>query len=564
DKPKRRGQSRLGALQACGPIYSLLSSYSHNSQVQKPAAVCIVEAKTEKLDTNAEANAEALQILENKDNDVTHLVVGVTRGARLTVSRRSDLQKSAISTVQDTSTDLGPLTADMSRCFKPEANKDSKDKTKVDPDQKRIALSNKYVVKGQGDALLKEYKPASYEARQGAERLSVEPVPYQEISFKVLALIVEISEQVDRKRKAFADFVASITANEQHVTKGQLDKLTSDKSVSAFDESFRAEVGEALAKARSGGPKGMSKLPAVLSNYVVEGKKDPTKINNQSKPWASKIAVLTEAAKTGKAGMPVATLAALTAGPKHTINGASGVNGASMSALSKGDVYAFYISAAATSDKGFEKNKAKAYKLANKDNTRVVIVDLYTDADAATFKGLALRVQLRRDGTGIVPDVAADEEELKKMCLVRCKPTSSPPSSSGNTVVLENHLPVVMACPSMPFSDLLQATGAGKSTFINAFVNYLLCDTLEEALNAKQLTFAIPSSFSVPRSTKSGEESVTQFYVIYAININRKLLRLVYTPGLGDTRGVDQDHKNVANIMRILESLSTISSILVL
>lgn len=128
---------------------------------------------------------------------------------------------------------------------------------------------------------------------------------------------------------------------------------------------------------------------------------------------------------------------------------------------------------------------------------------------------------------------------------------------------------------------IMGATGAGKSTFINAFINYLLYDTLQDALNAEQLTFAIPGSFSVPdpkiadrkievqwgsenpTESMSGQgQSATQSCVIYAININGKLLRLVDTPGLGDTRGIDQDYKNVADIMRILESLNTISAIL--
>ncbi|KAJ2994487.1 hypothetical protein NUW58_g1542 [Xylaria curta] len=128
---------------------------------------------------------------------------------------------------------------------------------------------------------------------------------------------------------------------------------------------------------------------------------------------------------------------------------------------------------------------------------------------------------------------------------------------------------------------ILGQTGAGKSTLINSIINYLLYDTFQDALQADQLSFAVPGSFSFEHEkianktihVKWGSEnptesfsnqgqSATQSCIIYAVNINGRLFRFVDTPGLGDTRGIDQDHKNVADIMRVLESLNTISSIL--
>lgn len=690
----------VGLSKPAGASQFLLTSSSPSSQIQQASAICAVQAKIETLDTNSEALKDAvnLQILENTDNNATHVVVGVTRGARLTVQ----LQNSGAGDAKDISTDLERLASEVGRCFNTESpgDDDQGEEQNAAPDGELVALSDKYEVKARSDFTLKAYKTTTYEGIckfaaqfptaiekataalsvqlmpikdflelvQGEEELSFELAPYKEVDQKVLAQIVEISDKIGVEKKAFADFMTSFKAHKQYLPKDQLDKFAQDKAADNLDDKFRFEVGDALAKARSSS-KGASKLTNMLADYAAEGKKDPSKINSNLKPWATKISFLSEAEE---AGIPVSTLAALTAGPKSATNGVNGVNGTSKSALLTGDVYALYVSAAATL-KNFEKTKAKAYELLSKDKTRVVIVDLDTDEEAATFKGVAPCIQLRRDGKGIVSDIVADEEELEKMCLIRCKPTSSPPSSSGDvSVVLENRLPVIMACPypacskvgatalstwmcptckeqvtfgcieteghyhmycncgsydsasaefrcnskdthgsafvsitpaegetaeaasarfrsqlcqMKPFEQynilIMGATGAGKSTFINAFVNYLLYDTLEDALDAEQLTYAIPGSFSVPHPTiankkvevswgsenpteaySSGGQSATQSCVIYAININGKLLRLVDTPGLGDTRGIDQDYKNVADIMRILESLNTISSIL--
>lgn len=46
----------------------------------------------------------------------------------------------------------------------------------------------------------------------------------------------------------------------------------------------------------------------------------------------------------------------------------------------------------------------------------------------------------------------------------------------------------------------------GKSTFINAFVNYLTFDTLEEAKQHDDLTWVIPCSFSTQTMDRGGPD----------------------------------------------------------
>jgi hypothetical protein len=46
----------------------------------------------------------------------------------------------------------------------------------------------------------------------------------------------------------------------------------------------------------------------------------------------------------------------------------------------------------------------------------------------------------------------------------------------------------------------------GKSTFINAFVNYLTFDTLEDAKQHDDLTWVIPSSFSTQTMDREGPD----------------------------------------------------------
>src|SRR5687768_6623261 len=103
---------------------------------------------------------------------------------------------------------------------------------------------------------------------------------------------------------------------------------------------------------------------------------------------------------------------------------------------------------------------------------------------------------------------------------------------------------------------LLGETGVGKSTFINAFVNYLKFETLDEAKSG-DMEVLITSKFTITdenyktRTIKVGIDdtneqignvgvSSTQGCRSYVFHVAEdKIIRLIDTPGIGDTRGID-------------------------
>ncbi|CAF4753446.1 unnamed protein product [Rotaria sp. Silwood1] len=130
---------------------------------------------------------------------------------------------------------------------------------------------------------------------------------------------------------------------------------------------------------------------------------------------------------------------------------------------------------------------------------------------------------------------------------------------------------------------LLGETGVGKSTFINAFANYLTFHTLEEA-EAGQSVVLIPVSFmitvgdnfeehivkfgSVDESNNEDFDhpghSVTQHCKSYIFNLNdsdQRKLCIIDTPGFGDTRGIEQDDLNMEHILEYVNNLTHINAI---
>ena len=127
---------------------------------------------------------------------------------------------------------------------------------------------------------------------------------------------------------------------------------------------------------------------------------------------------------------------------------------------------------------------------------------------------------------------------------------------------------------------MLGETGVGKSTFINSFANYLHSQSLDEALR-KQPLCLIPSSFTLPdenfenREIKFGDleddnevhaigQSATQQCKSFVFPFDGTRVRLIDTPGLGDTRGVNQDKFNFENILTCIRHFDYVSCICIL
>ncbi|KAJ3533254.1 hypothetical protein NM208_g8070 [Fusarium decemcellulare] len=138
-----------------------------------------------------------------------------------------------------------------------------------------------------------------------------------------------------------------------------------------------------------------------------------------------------------------------------------------------------------------------------------------------------------------------------------------------------------------PVEDLniliLGETGVGKSTWINAFINYLSYESISDALDAEDFKWVIPCSFqtqsvvdgkfveteikigsSQSEKDGSGGQSATQSTEVYAVNIGKTRVRLIDTPGIGDTRGVDQDNSNMNDILTVLRTYNNLHGVLIL
>ncbi|KAH9390425.1 hypothetical protein TYRP_023077 [Tyrophagus putrescentiae] len=130
---------------------------------------------------------------------------------------------------------------------------------------------------------------------------------------------------------------------------------------------------------------------------------------------------------------------------------------------------------------------------------------------------------------------------------------------------------------------LLGETGAGKSTSINSIANYMKYPTFEVAANHKFIDL-IPSKFilgdedgnMVPIHSSGGDvssidnermesgKSSTKDPRAYLFKHGNTEVRLIDTPGIGDTDGVDQDKENFDKILSYLHMIKELHGIIIL
>ncbi|CAF1309328.1 unnamed protein product [Adineta ricciae] len=126
---------------------------------------------------------------------------------------------------------------------------------------------------------------------------------------------------------------------------------------------------------------------------------------------------------------------------------------------------------------------------------------------------------------------------------------------------------------------LLGEVGVGKSTFVNALINYLKFESFEKACAEKPVT-AIPVSFPLAVGDQFDEhvvelggidanedhrnpgQSVTRQCKSYVIPISAQLnIRLIDTPGMGDARGLNQDDLMMQHILSCINNYQYINAI---
>ncbi|KAF0530837.1 p-loop containing nucleoside triphosphate hydrolase [Gigaspora margarita] len=129
---------------------------------------------------------------------------------------------------------------------------------------------------------------------------------------------------------------------------------------------------------------------------------------------------------------------------------------------------------------------------------------------------------------------------------------------------------------------LLGETGAGKSTFINAFANYFKFNSLDDAISG-EIDALITSSFTITNEnceTKtitivSKDEdksdvvdnvggSTTKECGVYVFHAGENKIRFIDTPGIGDTRGIEYDEKNIENILKNIRYHEDLNGICIL
>ena len=125
---------------------------------------------------------------------------------------------------------------------------------------------------------------------------------------------------------------------------------------------------------------------------------------------------------------------------------------------------------------------------------------------------------------------------------------------------------------------ILGETGVGKSTWINAFANYVMYNKFQyaeqgELINMISAKFTITdddyNETLITIGQDSNESSVegqsaTQYPTAHSFFDGDKRIRFIDTPGIGDTRGVEQDKENMTNIISFLSNYDEIHGICIL
>ncbi|CAF0839753.1 unnamed protein product [Adineta steineri] len=244
-----------------------------------------------------------------------------------------------------------------------------------------------------------------------------------------------------------------------------------------------------------------------------------------------------------------------------------------------------YHNKVSTNLKDIEKILRRHFLNKNNDVIFFYSNDRLKDIDPKLWKQIyqqfiSKRQQATQKTISVYVDFTECQYDLEDFITITIPMDSSSQAPHNNSSDIDKSI----SPPSTPEINvlLLGETGVGKSTFINAFVNYLIFDTLEQAEQSEPIVL-IPVSFVTTVGDQFDEvtikfgdidanenyeqqgQSVTQQCKSYLFQLNDKIhLRFIDTPGMGDTRGIEQDDKNIDHILTYVNSLSHLNAICLL
>ena len=104
-------------------------------------------------------------------------------------------------------------------------------------------------------------------------------------------------------------------------------------------------------------------------------------------------------------------------------------------------------------------------------------------------------------------------------------------------------------------------TGSGKTTLLDAFVNYLAGMKYEDKWRYK----LVNENHMKDKHTKESQTTeITNYYVNYERNEGEEInIRIIDTPGLGDTKGVLQDNKIIKKFEKLFQEIGELDYILI-
>jgi len=106
---------------------------------------------------------------------------------------------------------------------------------------------------------------------------------------------------------------------------------------------------------------------------------------------------------------------------------------------------------------------------------------------------------------------------------------------------------------------VLGQTGSGKSTFLNTMANYFLGGSFGENEFEQRVHVMIPTKYldqtlitytSREKNVRDQSTSQTREPHEYSLGVAGRVITFVDTPGMGDTRGILQDEKNIKKIFK--------------